>query len=78
MTDANAAPLSGSAPGYGKLVAGTTASLVGGALTTVVVSLINAIDPSYHMTDTLQGAIQTLVTLCVTAGAIFLTPHGSD
>lgn len=78
MTDTSTAPLSGGAPSYGKLVAGTTASLIGGALTTVVVAVINAIDPSYHITDTLQGAIQTLVTICVTAAAIYFTPHGSN
>jgi hypothetical protein len=60
---------------YNKLIAGSTASLVGGALTTVLESLVGAIDPSYVMTAPLQGAIQTLVTLAVTAGAIYLTPH---
>lgn len=78
MTDQSQSPLAASGSGYNKLAAGSTASLVGGALTTVVIALVNGLDPGYHMTDALQGAIQTLVTLAVTAGAIYLVPHGSD
>jgi hypothetical protein len=62
--------------GLNKMYAAGGASVIAGALTTVVVAIINGIDPSYHMTDTLQGAIETLVTTGLAMGAVYLTPHG--
>lgn len=72
MTDL--APLNPSTS-LNKAYAGGGAVMVAGALTTVTVAIINGIDPSYHMTDVLQGSIQTLFTLACTFGAIYFTPH---
>lgn len=68
-------PVLGAVNNYNKLIAGSTASLVGGAVTTVVLAVIAAAWPAYIMSLPLQGAIQTLVTVATTAAAIFLTPH---
>lgn len=74
MTDPTPAP---GGTGFGKLYAGTTASVLAGAITTVIIAIINGIDPSYHMTDLLQGSIQTLVSAAITAIAIYAAPHGA-
>jgi hypothetical protein len=74
MSDPNAAPLNPAAV-YGKLIAGTSASVLGGALTTLICGIIAGIDPSYQMTNAMQGAIQTLDTGLITGLAIYLAPH---
>lgn len=78
MTDVSKAPIS--APpvrDVNKMFAAGGASTIAGALTTVIIGVINGLDPSYHMTDTLQGAITTLVTAALAMLAVYLTPHSS-
>jgi hypothetical protein len=58
-----------------KMYAAGGASVIAGALTTVIVAIINGIDPSYHMDATLQGAIETLVTTGLSMLAVYFTPH---
>jgi hypothetical protein len=74
MNDPALAPV-GAQNNYNKLIAGSTASGLAGAVTTVVMSIIAGAWPTYVMAPSLQGAIQTLVTVAVTAAAIYITPH---
>lgn len=59
---------------HGKLVAGTAMTMLAGACTTVIISILGRMDPGFSITTDLQGAIHTILTAILSGGAIYLTP----
>lgn len=74
MVDPAAAPLNQGAS-LNKAYSAGGSTLLAGALTTVVISIINGVDPSFHISNELAGAIQTLLTAACGVGAVYFTPH---
>lgn len=72
MADPGAAPPPVSAA---KAYSAGGSTLLAGALTTVIISVINGVDPSFHISNELSGAIQTLLTAACGMGAVWFTPQ---